>query len=361
MRFPGGSAARMAAAGRRWLNLTAAAMLAALLYGGTGPIASLAAAQQFPVTVSIDPAQVSVAAGDQFEVAVVIAGMADLGGFQLLLQYDPALIQIDEVSLGEFLGSTGRDVVPLGPNVDSTAGRVDVGAFSSGTTAGASGTGVLVKLACTAMQAGQGTLGLANIVLSDTKAATISATTADGKVTLTGNVIVPTAPPPPPSPTAEATSSAPPAEATSAASPAPTATTSAASPALTAGATSVTATEPTGAATSTAAATPSATAQDTPVPNASATVAAIETHVIRVATQTAQAWGTARAQWTATPTVASTPVLTAPSAPQATPTSAASMPAASSGAGLAAGLGVVALALGAGGVYLWRRGRQKSS
>ena len=63
---------------------------------------------------------------------MVIEEARDLGGFQFDLVYDPAIVQVKEVDLGGFLGSTGRGTVPVGPEIDNQLGTVSFGAASFG-------------------------------------------------------------------------------------------------------------------------------------------------------------------------------------------------------------------------------------
>lgn len=322
--------------------------------------------QQGSATVAVVPADIAKVAGDKFEVNIEISDVKDLGAFELSLRYDPALVQIDKAAIGKFIGDTDRAVLPLGPNINVAEGRLTVGALTTGALPGAQGKGVLVALSCTALRAGQGQLSLETVRLSDTTAKPISATSVDGKVSFTGDVVVPTATPAPVTPTA---TFAPPPE------------TATAYPTLAAPATAA----------------PKETSVSAPSPTAAATPIPIETLMVIVATETAQVRRTAEASWTATPTTAATsePAATAlpatatsegaPSAPTLAPptsdvptsnetpstspavtpqtpsTETPAVPTSGSGAGLAIGLGVGAVGLGAGGIYLWRRGRKKNT
>lgn len=353
MRIPGGHwvfTGRAARASR----LSMAVLLAVLLYPWIGTAATAMPNQQSTVTVAVVPVDTSKAAGDQFEIRIEVTGVTDLGAFELALRYDAALVQVDKATLGEFIGSTERAVVPLGPNIDAAEGRLVIGAITTGTDAGAEGQGVLATLSCTALRAGTGTLQLEAVRLSDAQGQPIAATAADGSVTFTGSVVVPTATPAPVTPTATLIPLPPTATlipiATAPPSPSPSAT-------------------ETPAPTQTA-----APATATPAE----TLEPLETRILKVASATVQAWQTEAALWTATPTATATPEPTATPNPAATaepgaatPVSSPGAPAvtpaapnasqSSSGAGLAVGLSAAAVALGAGGVYLWRRGRPRKS
>ena len=49
-----------------------------------------------------------------FTVDITVEGVTNLGGFQTELTYDPAVVNVTAATLGAFLGSTGRSVVPVG-------------------------------------------------------------------------------------------------------------------------------------------------------------------------------------------------------------------------------------------------------
>jgi hypothetical protein len=92
--------------------------------------------------VRIEPADLVVDLNETFVVQVVIEEAGDLGAFQFDVTYGPSIVQVTEAVLGDFLGSTGRSMVPIGPEVNNAEGKVTLGAISLGSAAGPSGTGV---------------------------------------------------------------------------------------------------------------------------------------------------------------------------------------------------------------------------
>ena len=76
---------------------------------------------------------------------VKIEDAANLGAFQFDLHYDPSVVTIDKVTLGNFLGSTGRTVWdPVLSEIGS--GKLTFGAFTLGTAAGPNGNGTLATI-----------------------------------------------------------------------------------------------------------------------------------------------------------------------------------------------------------------------
>ena len=136
------------------------------------------------LTVRIDPAAVNVAPGHAFTVNVMVDGAVNLGAFQFDMIYDPAVVTVNAVELGPFLGSTGRTAQSIGTNVDNVAGIVAFAAFSFGSDDGPEGTGLLAAITLTAAGSGTSALNLQNVVVTDVRANTQSVSVEGGTVTV---------------------------------------------------------------------------------------------------------------------------------------------------------------------------------
>ena len=145
------------------------------------PVEAQEAALQNP-TVRIDPATSVVGAGQTFTVAVMIDQASNLGGFEFTLRFTPATVTADSVTLGDFLGSTGRTVIPVGPNINNQTGRVSFGAASIGSAPGPNGTGVLASVTFTTQSYGESPLDLQDVMVLDIHAQHQTATVEDGVV-----------------------------------------------------------------------------------------------------------------------------------------------------------------------------------
>ena len=132
--------------------------------------------------VRLEPLNSMVAPGKPFAVTVQLEGIADLGGFQVALNFDPALLKVDSVTLSDFLGSTKRDTAPLGPQVDNEAGRVTFGAFSFGSQPGADGGGALAVVTLGSRLTGESPLRLENVQMVDTRGRVQEVTIENGRV-----------------------------------------------------------------------------------------------------------------------------------------------------------------------------------
>ena len=137
------------------------------------------------MTIGLNPATVTTQGGAPFTLEVVVGGVSDLGAFEFDLLYDPALVWVTDVRMGDFLGGTNRTVVPLGPEIDNDAGVVAYAGFTFGEQVGPHGTGRLATIVCQAREEGAPDVKLANVQLVDTQAAPLTPlATLDGSVTV---------------------------------------------------------------------------------------------------------------------------------------------------------------------------------
>jgi hypothetical protein len=146
-------------------------------HGGSAPCAVL----QNP-TVRIDPAESVVGPRKSFTVAVMIDQASNLGGFEFTLWFTPTTVTVGSVTLGDFLGSTGRTVIPVGPTINNQTGRASFGAASVGSAAGPDGTGSLATITLTAQDGGESPLDLQGVMVLDTHAQHQTTTVQDGTV-----------------------------------------------------------------------------------------------------------------------------------------------------------------------------------
>jgi len=115
-------------------------------------------------------------------VAVEIERAVDLGGFQLAMNFDPVVVRVENVTQGDFLGSTGRNTAPLGPEIDNEMGTMRFGAFSFGDQLGPDGDGVLTAITLTARGTGNSPLAVEDVQVVDTRGQAHTVLTEDGEV-----------------------------------------------------------------------------------------------------------------------------------------------------------------------------------
>ena len=144
------------------------------------PLRSAAASAQAAV-VEIDPAIKAADTGETFTVAVAITNTSDLGAFEFEVTYDHTCVDATGVTLGSFLGSTGRSTGEVGPSF--ATGSVTYAAFSYGADPGPGGNGTLATIT---FEAGttkcSSDLHLQNVTVTDTEGSASSPSTENGKV-----------------------------------------------------------------------------------------------------------------------------------------------------------------------------------
>jgi hypothetical protein len=142
-----------------------------------------------PVTatvVSMDPSTAQANPGVPITVAVAISNVTNLGSFQFTLAYSPTLVTVQNITLGEFPGSTGRSFTPVGPNIDNNAGTATFGAFSLGATpAGPSGSGVLAYVRLLPQAGGTAALVLSGVQVANVSGQSIQVVTRNGTLLIT--------------------------------------------------------------------------------------------------------------------------------------------------------------------------------
>ena len=136
--------------------------------------------------VWIDPPEqtANIGAGN-FTVDLVTANVADVGSFQFTLAFSPGIAHAEGTELGDFLGSTGRNVAPLGPDINNEAGTIVFGAFSFGEQTGASGSGVLATVSFSPQAEGESDLHLQTVQVMNLVPEMIPVELQDGCVTVT--------------------------------------------------------------------------------------------------------------------------------------------------------------------------------
>ena len=100
-----------------------------------------------PATTELhfDPAAVTLHAGETANIALAVSGASELFSIPLLLQYDPAVVQIEEVANGGFL-SAGSQEIAIVQQVDREKGLAIISATRQPRTSGVNGNGTLLGI-----------------------------------------------------------------------------------------------------------------------------------------------------------------------------------------------------------------------
>jgi len=126
------------------------------------PAAGAAASLQF------QPANISLKPGDTMTVGLAIDNAHDLFSIPLLLKYDPAVIQIEDIRNGGFL-SGGTQEIAVVHQVDQQQGQAVVSATRRPNTPGISGTGTLLGIVIKAIAPGTSQLQVVQVNARDSQ------------------------------------------------------------------------------------------------------------------------------------------------------------------------------------------------
>lgn len=163
----------------RLLGLLCTAALLACLAPSTA-----AAGQQPPSTsVLLAPPALAPRADETFRTDLNVQSAVNLYGFQVDLVFDPTYLTVEAVELGPFFASSGRQALPLGPDLrQAAAGRVTVGGYTLGgpEQPAASGDGVLATITWRAQRPGESRVRLEALRLAGADGKALAATTDAG-------------------------------------------------------------------------------------------------------------------------------------------------------------------------------------
>jgi len=106
-----------------------------------------------------EPSSLSLTAGQTSTVGVVVDNVNDLFSIPFLLQYNPAVISVEEVRHGGFL-QAGDQAIAIVLQVDKEHGQAIISATRQPNTPGASGTGTVVGIVIKALAPGTSTLSI---------------------------------------------------------------------------------------------------------------------------------------------------------------------------------------------------------
>jgi general secretion pathway protein D len=118
------------------------------------PSAAAPSAPGGPASFLFDPAQITAAKGNTFVVNLLISGAQNVYSVPVQLNYDPAKLQLVNISNGGFLSQDGQ-AVALVHREDETTGSLQVTATRPPGAGGVSGQGTVVTLTFQAKANGQ--------------------------------------------------------------------------------------------------------------------------------------------------------------------------------------------------------------
>jgi general secretion pathway protein D len=148
--------------------------------GSTAPAAG--AAQGAPTAkIRFEPQSLSLKAGQTATIGVVVENVNDLFSIPLLLQYNPAVISIEEVQHGGFL-SGGTQEIAIVQQVFKDKGQAIISATRQPNTPGVSGSGTLIGIVVKGLSPGSSNLSIVQVNAKDSQQKLIQLITSEATV-----------------------------------------------------------------------------------------------------------------------------------------------------------------------------------
>ena len=140
--------------------------------------ANTAATPTAAAKIRFEPQNLSLKAGQTATVGVVVENVNDLYSIPLLLQYNPAVVSVEEVQHGGFL-SGGTQEIAIVKQVFKDKGQAIISATRQPNTPGVSGSGTLIGLVVKALAAGSSNLSIVQVNAKDSQQRPISLVTQE--------------------------------------------------------------------------------------------------------------------------------------------------------------------------------------
>jgi general secretion pathway protein D len=145
-----------------------------------GTAATAAGTAQGPPAAKIhfEPQTLSLKAGQTATIGVVVENVNDLFSIPLLLQYNPAVISVEEVQHGGFL-SGGTQEIAIVQQVFKDKGQAIISATRQPNTPGVSGSGTLIGIVVRALGPGSSNLSIVQVNAKDSQQKLIPLVTSE--------------------------------------------------------------------------------------------------------------------------------------------------------------------------------------
>ena len=118
--------------------------------------------------IRFEPRGVSLKAGQTTTVGIVVDNVSDLYSIPLLLQYNPAVVSIEEVQHGGFL-SGGTQEIAIVSRVDKEHGQAIISATRQPNTVGVNGSGTLMGIVVKGIAPGSSNLSIVQVNAKDSQ------------------------------------------------------------------------------------------------------------------------------------------------------------------------------------------------
>ena len=148
---------------------------------GAGAAIAPAVPQVSAPRVRFEPPTLTLSPGQTSTVGVVVDNVADLHSVPLMLQYNPAVLSVEEVRQGGFLSGGTQDIA-LVQRVDKEHGQAIISATRQPNTPGVNGSGTLLGVVVKALGPGTTTLSIVQINAKDSQGKPIPLVTGEAAI-----------------------------------------------------------------------------------------------------------------------------------------------------------------------------------
>jgi len=132
-------------------------------------------------TLRFDPAAASLKPGETATIGVVVQNAQDLYSIPMLLQFNPAVISIEDVRQGGFLSGGTQDIAIV-ERVDKERGQAIISATRMPNTPGVSGSGTLVGVVVRGIAPGNSQLSIVQVNAKDSQQRPIQMVTSEALI-----------------------------------------------------------------------------------------------------------------------------------------------------------------------------------
>jgi general secretion pathway protein D len=132
-------------------------------------------------SVRFEPGTISIKPGETTTIGVTVQNMQDLYSIPMLLQFNPAIISVEDVRQGGFL-SGGTQQVAIVERVDKERGQAIISATRMPNTPGVSGSGTIVGIVVKGVAPGSSQLSIVQVNAKDSQQRPIQLVTGEATI-----------------------------------------------------------------------------------------------------------------------------------------------------------------------------------
>jgi general secretion pathway protein D len=143
------------------------------------PQAATAPAQN--ARLRFDPQTLTLAPGQTATLGVAVENVNDLYSIPMMLQYDPAVISIEDIQHGTFL-SSGNQEIAIVQGGDKSKGQIMIAATRQPNTPGVSGSGTLLGIVVRAVGAGASNVSIVQVNAKDSQQKPLPLVTTEASI-----------------------------------------------------------------------------------------------------------------------------------------------------------------------------------